>query len=119
LIKFCKKRQAKLVVFHAAQFIYGAPDEGVPPEIIRYKKKIDGFKSSIEQQCKKAGVRCDVKISTDFALVSDLALKEAKRVKADLIAVVAKSGRLTALMGGSMTRQILRETSLPVLVMRE
>lgn len=116
MIKFCHERQAKLVIFHAAQFCYDAPEAG--DEIKAYNKPVKNWQSAIEKQCKKSKVKCEFQISSEFEMVSDLALRAAKRVQADLISVLAKSDRATALMGGSVTRQILRSSDLPVLVIR-
>jgi len=44
--------------------------------------------------------------------------RRAKRTRADLVAVCAKSGPLAGAMGGSVTRQILRASDTPVLVIK-
>jgi nucleotide-binding universal stress UspA family protein len=41
-----------------------------------------------------------------------------KKNQMDMIAVCAKVGPVAALMGGSVTRQIIRKSSLPVLVLK-
>lgn len=118
MIKFCKKRRTKLVIFHAAQFCFGVPDSEASDEVKAYNIAVKKWQSEIERKCAKAKVKCEFQISSEFAMVSDLALKTAKKVRADLISVLAKSGPTTALIGGSVTRQILRSSNLPVLVMR-
>jgi nucleotide-binding universal stress UspA family protein len=47
-----------------------------------------------------------------------LILSQAQRVHADLLLVFAKSGRLAGFMGGSVTRQVLRASVAPVLVLK-
>lgn len=118
IIDFCHDQGAKLVVFHAAQFIYAYRDKDAVPKVKEYKNEINRTVKRIEELCSRKKVRCKVKISADFSAISERALKLAKRTKADLIAVVAKSGPATALMGGSVTRQILRGSKIPVLVIR-
>jgi|GEM_PF-2132294 len=118
IIKFCKKWGAKLVIFHASQLGFGVHESESSNEVKAHKDTSGKWQSAIEQKCKKAKVKCEFQISTEFAMISDLALKAAKKVRADLISVLAKSGPTTALIGGSVTRQILRSSNLPVLVMR-
>lgn len=117
MIKFCQKRRAKLVIFHAAQLCFGVPDSEASDEVKAYNEAVKKWQSEIERKCTKAKVKCEFQISSEFAMVSDLALKAAKKVRADLISVLAKSGPTTALIGGSVTRQILRSSNLPILVM--
>lgn len=118
IIRFCKKRGAKLVIFHAAQFCFGVPDSEASDEVKAYNDAVKKWQSDIIKRCMKAEVKCEFLISSEFAMISDLALKTAKKVRADLISVLAKSGSTTALIGGSVTRQILRNSKLPVLVLR-
>jgi nucleotide-binding universal stress UspA family protein len=118
MIRYCREQKAKLMVFHAAQFIYAYRDKDSVPQVKQYKNKIKQMARKIEQKCASQNVQCKVKVSADFSTISERALKFAKRVRADLIAVEAKSGRGTALIGGSVTRQILRGSKIPVLVIR-
>lgn len=117
-IDLCRRTASKLVVFHAARFTYGIAEEDSTPEMKSYKRKIDRLKTEIERRCKKGKVDVETVISTEFAMVSELIDRQAKKQNADLVVVVAKSGRGTALMGGSITRQVLRRCKSPVLVMR-
>ena len=50
--------------------------------------------------------------------VTKLILARAKQVEADVLLTVAKAGRLAGLIGGSVTRQVLRAASVPVLVIK-
>ena len=58
-------------------------------------------------------------VSSEMRSVTEMALKLAKKTKSDLIVVAAKSGAMTALMGGSITRQVVRESAKPVLVLKK
>ncbi len=118
MIDFCQERAAKLVIFHAAQFSLVIPDIEASEEVKAYKDSIKKWQSEIERQCTKAKVKLEFKTTAEFAMISELAIKTAKKVRADLISVFAKSGPATALIGGSVTRQILRSSDLPILVIR-
>jgi nucleotide-binding universal stress UspA family protein len=118
MIKFCQKRGAKLVIFHAAQFCFGMPANEVSDDVKAYNDEVKKWQSDIGRMCAKSKVKCEFHISSELEMISELALKTAKKVRADLISVLAKSGPTTALIGGSVTRQILRSSNLPVLVLR-
>lgn len=117
-IVFCKEKGARLIVFHAARFSYTVADKNLSSDEKEYKRKLNLTKKSIEDTCAKRGVNCKLIFSTNFEMISTLALKHASKERADLVAVVAKSGRGKAIMGGSVTRQLLRASRLPVLVLR-
>jgi nucleotide-binding universal stress UspA family protein len=117
-IVFCKEKGARLIVFHAARFSYNIADKNLSSDEKAYNQKLNQTKKSVEDACAKQKVICKFIISTKFEMISTLALKHASKQRADLVAVVAKSGRGTALMGGSVTRQILRASRVPVLVLR-
>ncbi|MBL7556003.1 MAG: universal stress protein [Bdellovibrionaceae bacterium] len=118
MIKFCKQLKAKLVIFHAAHFWYETPESEMDEEVEAYKNSVKKWQKEIEYNCAKSQVKCEFQITPEFAMVSELAIKTAKKVGADLISVLAKSTSTTALMGGSVTRQLLRGSDLPVLVLR-
>ena len=83
-----------------------------------YRKSVDSYQRWVETKCANAQLVCDIKISVQFEKVSEYINREAERRKADLIVVSAKSGKFTALMGGSVTRQVLRAAKVPVLVLK-
>jgi nucleotide-binding universal stress UspA family protein len=118
VIEICKQVNAKLTVFHQAQVIYKWSLDEQNRNILDYRRKVNRMQSRIEQASKSAGVPCEVIIAAEFSPTTDLILKTATKVKADLIVVAAKVGPLVALMGGSTTRQIIRESTRPVLVLK-
>ena len=118
VIEICKQVNAELTVFHQAQVIYKWSLDEPNRNIIDYRRKVNRMQSRIEQACKSAEVTCEVIIASEFSPTTDLIFKTATKVKADLIVVAAKVGPLAALMGGSTTRQIIRESTRPVLVLK-
>lgn len=115
-IQFCSEVKAKLVVFHATQVDVLNYQDATQSK--KHLKKLEQMADSIEKGCAKRKVQCQVVFSSEFKMVSELVIKYSKSMKADIIAVVAKSGRGMAFMGGSVTRQILKASSLPVMVIR-
>ena len=118
VIKLCKHLDAGLTIFHQAQVIYKwSLDEG-NPKIHDYRRKVDRMQERIEQKCLSAGLSTKVIVASEFSATTELILKTATEVKADLIVVSAKVGPAAALMGGSVTRKIIRESTKPVLVLK-
>jgi nucleotide-binding universal stress UspA family protein len=117
VILFCRERNSELVVLHVAQFIYNYPEEK-EESIVAYRKSVDAYKRWIEMKCANSHVACEIKITAEFEKVSEFVNKEAEKRKADLIVLSAKTGKFTALMGGSVTRQVLRSAKIPVLVLK-
>jgi len=117
-LEICKQLRARLTVFHAAEIIYRWSLDETNPEILAYRRKTKKMADWIENECKKARVPGSVVLSTEFESIPDLVFKTARAAKADLIVVSAKVGPFGALMGGSVTRNIIRQGSYPVLVLK-
>jgi nucleotide-binding universal stress UspA family protein len=118
LFSYLKNFNPVLTVFHDAEIIYKKSLDEKNPKIHAYRKKVDEMKLWIEDQCHKAGIKGTVVIASDFKSTSDHVLSIAKKNKIDLVVVCAKVGPTAALMGGSVTRQVIRESSAPVLVLK-
>ncbi len=118
LFSYIKNINPVLTVFHDADVIYKKSLDEKNPKIHAYRKEVDQMKLWIEDQCHKAGIKGNVVITSDFKSTSDHVLSLAKKNKIDLVVVCAKAGPTAALMGGSVTRQVIRESSVPVLVLK-
>lgn len=117
-IELCKQMKSKLTVFHAAQVIYRwSMDEG-DTQVQSYRKKVDSWLEEIMGLAHDSGVEVEIHLMAEFESPAVLALKHAKKTKADMMIVTARTGRLAALIGGSITRRIVRESPLPVLVLK-
>ena len=108
VIQICKNLGARLTIFHAAEIIYKFSLDESNPSIISYRKKINKLEDLISQDCKKAQVPCNIIITSNFNGATDQILKKVKSESSDLIVVSAKAGPFAALLGGSITRQIIR-----------
>ncbi len=118
VLQICKQLKATLTVFHAAEVIYKWSLDESNPKIHAYRRKVARTQSNIEQECQLAGIKCSVIVRSEMRSVTEMALQSAKKCKSDLIVIAAKSGAMTALMGGSITRQVVRESEKPVLVLK-
>lgn len=117
-IQLCRQLYAKLTVFYGAQIFYKWALEESSPEANKYRSGTDKMVDWIKKTCKQKSIKCSIIIDTELEMISKRALVHAKRSHADLIIVTAKTGPYAALMGGSTTRQILRSSTLPVLVLK-
>ena len=118
VLQICKKLNAQLTVFHQAEVIYKWSLDESNPKVHAYRRKVKRMETWIEQECKRAGISSKVIVASEFTGTTDLIFKSMAKVKADLIVVSAKVGPTAALMGGSITRQVVRGSQKPVLVLK-
>lgn len=118
IFRYTKNLGAKLTVFHHAKATYKWSLDEENPKIINYRKSVNKMIAWIEVESRKAGIKANIVVASELQSTSDLIFKLVKKNKINLIAVSAKSGPMAALMGGSVTRQIVRESNVPVLVVK-
>ncbi|MBL7670042.1 MAG: universal stress protein [Bdellovibrionaceae bacterium] len=109
----------ELIYFHAPHPIYRFSMDENNKEARNYKSEVDKKLGSLEGAAKKGRLPFTPIVDAEWSSVPEKVVKYSKRKKADLIVVRAKSSRLGALVGGSVTRQLLRQSSVPLLVMKE
>ncbi len=117
-IELCKKLSAKLTILHHAEIIYAWSLDESSAKIQAYRKSVNGLKAYAEQQCARAGVAAQVIITAEFQGTSDFILDSADKHKANLIVISAKAGPVAALIGGSVSRKVIRSAKVPVLVLK-
>jgi nucleotide-binding universal stress UspA family protein len=110
-ITFAKKWNALLTVIHVTYKFPDISDEEFEINLDRQTKKI-------EQQLTKESVKHSIKIINDNGPVDQLILEVAKKEKSDLIAITAQANKLQVLLGGSVSRKILRGANIPILVLK-
>lgn len=118
VLEVCKQLRAQLTVFHAADFTYNWSLDESNSEILAYRQNTKKMADWIESQFKKARVQGKVILSSELGSIADLALKTARSTKTDLVVVSAKVGPFGAFMGGSVTRNIIRSCTYPILVLK-
>lgn len=118
IIKLCQKMNANLTVLHHAEVIYGWSLDESNPKFHAYRKQVNNTKAAVEKACKKAGLNAEVIINSDFIGTTDLILNVTANKKADLLVMSAKAGPALALIGGSISRKVIRTAELPVLILK-
>jgi len=117
-IDYAKAWGSALHVIHIPDPAYGFKFSGQEAEVENYRKRVRQKLARIEEKVKRAGVLGSVELDPRWSPVAERILKRASAVSADFVLVVAKSGKLASLLGGSVTRQILRVSPVPVLVVK-
>jgi nucleotide-binding universal stress UspA family protein len=110
-ILYSKKWNSKLIIVHVP-----IPEIGIPTDTfeITTNKAIENLKKFLI----KEKVENEIFVDYENAEVTDKILKIAKLTNADIIAVAAQANKLKALLGGSVTRKVIRESLQPVLVFK-
>jgi len=117
-LRYAKRWKCALHVIHVPEPVYGINFDDQNPKVESYRKRVQKKIQAIESSLKRSRVEGSVVIDMRWAPISELILSQARRVHADLLLVFAKSGRLASFMGGSVTRQVLRASVAPVLVLK-
>jgi nucleotide-binding universal stress UspA family protein len=110
-IEYAKSWNAQLIIVHVPMFLSNMTFE-------KFKIQTEKQGQKVEESMKKTEVPFQLIISYDVRPINAIIHNIAKKKGADFIAVTAKASKLTALLGGSITRQILRESKLPSLVLK-
>ena len=118
VISHCKNLKSKLTVLYHADLNYEWSLDESNPKIQAYRRGVGKMKTWIEQECRKVGVAAEVMICTELKSTGDLILQNITKKKVNLVVVGAKVGPFAALIGGSVTRQIVRGSQVPVLVLK-
>ncbi|MBK8205066.1 MAG: universal stress protein [Bdellovibrionales bacterium] len=106
-----------LILLHHAEATYNWSLMNPIQKIHAYRRKVNRLKLAMEQECKRA------KIPTPYhhfirTAGRPTSFSDLLKGKADLIVVAAKTGPTAALMGGSVTRRVVRESNMPVLILK-
>lgn len=110
-IFYAKKWSAELVIVHIP-----IPEAGMT--LPDFKEATQKKIIKLEQYMAKQKIRYQIYLEYDVQPTSETILSMAQKTGADVIAVAAQAKKLEAFLGGSITRQILRNSELPTLVLK-
>ena len=111
VIEYAKNWSAQLVIVHIPMFLSDMSYDD-------FKKITEKRALEVNDYVKEYNIPFEVIVNYDVKPIEAIILDVAAKKDADFIAVTASSNKLTALLGGSTTRQILRESKLPTLVLK-
>lgn len=118
VLEFAAKFGSELILFHAAQPIYEFSLAPGDPAVSRYRARINRAIEKRERAAAAAKVPLKVLVDSTFSDVADRLQRLAVTERADLLAVQAKTGVMGASLLGSVSRRVIREAALPVLVLK-
>lgn len=118
VLHYAKLWNSSVTIYHqpepSFQIEFGAQEKKAESERKKVERKIQAIKNLL----KKEDIPGSVEIKLTWLQVSEGVLRLAKKEKSDIVAIAAQSGKLMAAMGGSITRQTLRKSKIPVLILK-
>lgn len=115
---YAKKWKAHLTLFHVPLVSYEIHLEIQESSVASYRDHFDKRIKRLESALKAEGVSGEVVVAKGWEAPSDAIVTQCGRQKPDLVLMTAQKGRLASLIGGSVTRKILRNTDIPTLVLK-
>ena len=116
--ELARKLDATVTYVHVPSPSYSVHFKGQDPSVAKYRKAVDRKVAQLDGLARSLGAKASVQIAGRWQAVSDVVLQVAKKQKADLIVIKAKSGSLATLMLGSVARSVVRKSEVPVMVVR-
>lgn len=111
VIEYAKSWNAHLNIVHIPMFLSDMSYDSFKEITEKRAQEVSGY-------VKEYNIPFEVIVNYDVKTIEAIILDVAAKKDADFIAVTASSNKLTALLGGSTTRHILRESKLPSLVIK-
>ena len=109
---------SKIIIYHHSLDLALLKKDKQNFDLVKRKKKIDDFSDWIQNQARIKKAKVKIIIEGSFLPVSEALLKTAKKEKANLVAVTSKKQGIKIILTGSTTRQIVRQSDIPVLVIK-
>ncbi|MBC7537456.1 MAG: universal stress protein [Bacteriovorax sp.] len=111
VVEYVKKWNSVLTIVHIP-----VPEIGM--DLKDFNEKTQKQVQKIEKSMQVQDINYKIYLEYEVMPISDILLNIAKKTNGSIIAVAAQSNKLSAFLGGSITRQILRESLLPTLVLK-
>lgn len=117
IMKYAKKWNSSLIIVHIVR-----PDfnlENINGKFRNtYRQDVLNQVKKIEDLLKRQEIGVSMYLEASLESASSVILKIAKSTNSDIVALTAKSGKLTAFLGGSITRKVMRESPLMTLILK-
>lgn len=118
IAEFAKRAGAELRLVHVPFPSYSVKFRGQDPQVEAYRKNVPKQMERLTKLASEVGVVTDYVIATPNKSIVEIIDAEAKNFRADLTAVKSKVGPIGTLFLGSVARSLVRQSSLPVLILR-
>lgn len=111
IMVYAKKWKAKITIIHVPMFEGDMTYE-------EHKASTQLFADKVKDLVVSNNLECKMVINYEIKPIYKLVLSAAKKYKTDVVAVSAQASKLTAFLGGSVSRQVLREAKIPSLILK-
>lgn len=111
IMEYAKKWNAMITVVHIPMFDGDTTYD-------KFKAITQKRAAEVEKLITKNKLACKIVINYEIKPIHKIVLSVATKSKADIVAVSAQANKITALLGGSVSRQILREAKIPSLILK-
>jgi nucleotide-binding universal stress UspA family protein len=111
LLEYVKKWNAHLTVVHVP-----IPQFGV--ELHEFRRITENKINELEKRLNKEKIIFNIHTEYVIHPISEIIIELSAKSKSNIIAVTAQANKLSAMLGGSITRQILQDSFLPTLVLK-
>lgn len=115
--EYAKKWNSSLSIVHIVSPEFMTGESGLKAHE-SYRQDVLRQAHKIEQSLIAQKIKTSIYLEPSMDEASKVILNVAKKSKAEVVVVTAKSGNLAALLGGSVTRSVLRESNLLTLVLK-
>lgn len=111
VMEYARKWNAMITVVHIPMFDGDTSYD-------KFKSNTQKRAAEVEKLITKNKLSCKIVINYEVKPIHKIVLSVATKSKADIVAVSAQANKITALLGGSVSRQILREAKIPSLILK-
>lgn len=111
VLLYVKKWNSSLTIVHIPVLEFGMNAK-------TFEEKVQKQASKLEKNLAAQNILFTMHIEFSEKSIPDVILGITKKTNGDIIALTAQADKLAVLLGGSVTRQVLRESSLPTLVLK-
>ena len=126
LIPFAKKAKAEITLVHVlptfmnhslfSSAALAGGWENVEVFFEEERKNAREIAQSWQEEAEKSGIKCQHVLLHGSAAISQSLLKFSSKIKADLVVVSEKTGPFASVVLGSVTRDLLSSSDIPVLI---
>jgi nucleotide-binding universal stress UspA family protein len=118
VINFCKKNSCRLEIIYHANLFYDWNPVAPSKRMINYRKKVNEYKEKLGELLQKKGINFQFRILSDIRSTTEIILQEAKNFHSNLLIINARKSRINSLIGGSTTRNLVKSSNLPLIILK-
>lgn len=119
MLELSVKLNSKIIIYHHSIGLALLKKDKKNKDLMKIKKELDQFSDWIQDQARLKKAKVKIILDGNFQSVSESILTVAKKEKSNLIAISSKKKGLKAIFLGSTTKQVVRQSELPVLVLKD